>query len=220
MEKKVRIGVIGCGGIANGKHMPAEKRNPASEMVAFCDIIEERAVKAREDFGTPDCAVYTDYKELLKDKSIDAVLVLTPNNAHCEITVAALNAGMSPSVLINCMPTLQVTPTWAPSNIDYHNYGICTLQHATAVSSNTGYVQVAEAIGMDKVIEMAKTVGIDSTINEGLASSLGSSEVSPLDMCEAYSVIASGGVHRNPVAITKIEDRNGNIVYEHEDEPE
>ncbi len=136
------------------------------------------------------------------------------------VLLAALNAGMSPSVLINCMPTLQVTPTWAPSNIDYHNYGICTLQHATAVSSNTGYVQVAEAIGMDKVIEMAKTVGIDSTINEGLASSLGSSEVSPLDMCEAYSVIASGGVHRNPVAITKIEDRNGNIVYEHEDEPE
>ena len=62
MDKKIKIGVIGCGGIANGKHMPAEKKNPASEMVAFCDIIEERAVKAREDFGTPDCAVYTDYK--------------------------------------------------------------------------------------------------------------------------------------------------------------
>ena len=93
MEKKVRIGVIGCGGIANGKHMPAEKRNPASEMVAFCDIIEERAVKARDEYGTPDSAVYTDYRELLKDKSIDAVLVLTPNCAHCEITVAALNAG-------------------------------------------------------------------------------------------------------------------------------
>lgn len=93
MEKKVRIGVIGCGGIANGKHMPAEKRNPASEMVAFCDIIEERAVKAREDYGKPTDAVYTDYRELLKDESIDAVLVLTPNCAHCEITVAALNAG-------------------------------------------------------------------------------------------------------------------------------
>ena len=91
--KKIRIGVIGCGGIANGKHMPAEKRNPASELVAFCDIIEERAVKAKEDFGTKDSAVYTDYRELLKDKSIDAVLVLTPNCAHCEITVAALNAG-------------------------------------------------------------------------------------------------------------------------------
>ncbi len=93
MEKKIRIGVIGCGGIANGKHMPAEKRNPMAEMVAFCDIIEERAIKAREDFGKPEDKVYTDYKELLKDKSIDAVLVLTPNCAHCEITVAALEAG-------------------------------------------------------------------------------------------------------------------------------
>ena len=35
MDKKIRLGVIGCGGIANSKHMPAEKRNPASEMVAF-----------------------------------------------------------------------------------------------------------------------------------------------------------------------------------------
>ena len=93
MENKIRIGVIGCGGIARTKHMPAEKRNPASELVAFCDIIEERALKAREVFGTPDCDVYTDYRQLLQDKSIDAVLVLTPNNAHCEITVAALNAG-------------------------------------------------------------------------------------------------------------------------------
>lgn len=91
--EKVRIGVIGCGGIANTKHMPAEKRNPAAELVAFCDIIEERAVKAREDFGTPECAVYTDYRQLLQDKSIDAVLVLTPNNAHCRITVDALDAG-------------------------------------------------------------------------------------------------------------------------------
>ena len=91
--EKVRIGVIGCGGIANTKHMPAEKRNPAAELVAFCDVVEERALKAREDFGTPECAVYTDYRQLLQDKSIDAVLVLTPNNAHCRITVDALDAG-------------------------------------------------------------------------------------------------------------------------------
>ena len=91
--EKVRIGVIGCGGIANTKHMPAEKRNPAAELVAFCDVVEERALKAREDFGTSECAVYTDYRQLLQDKSIDAVLVLTPNNAHCRITVDALDAG-------------------------------------------------------------------------------------------------------------------------------
>ena len=91
--EKVRIGVIGCGGIANGKHMPAHKANPHSEMVAFCDIIPERAEKAKKDYGTPESKTYTDYKELLKDKSIDAVLVLTHNSEHCHITVDALNAG-------------------------------------------------------------------------------------------------------------------------------
>lgn len=92
-NKILRLGIIGCGGIANGKHMPAEKRNPRAEMVAFCDIIPERAQKAKEEYGTEDSAVYTDYKELLKDETIDAVLVLTHNKEHCRITVDALNAG-------------------------------------------------------------------------------------------------------------------------------
>ena len=92
-NKVLRLGIIGCGGIANGKHMPAEKKNPRAEMVAFCDIIPERAEKAKKDFGTEDSAVYTDYKQLLKDKTIDAVLVLTHNKEHCRITVDALNAG-------------------------------------------------------------------------------------------------------------------------------
>ena len=91
--EKVRIGIIGCGGIANGKHMPALKKIPNAEMVAFCDLIEERAIKAKHDYGTPDAAVYTDYKKLLEDKTIDVVHVLTPNRAHSFITVDALDAG-------------------------------------------------------------------------------------------------------------------------------
>ena len=91
--RKVRIGIIGCGGIANNKHMPALRKIPEVEMVAFCDIVEERAVKAAADYGTPDAKVYTDYKELLKDESIEVVHVLTPNRDHSYITVDALEAG-------------------------------------------------------------------------------------------------------------------------------
>ena len=47
---KVRIGIIGCGGIANGKHMPALKKLPQVEMVAFCDIIEEKRDQGRQGF--------------------------------------------------------------------------------------------------------------------------------------------------------------------------
>ena len=89
----VRVGIIGCGGIANGKHMPALSKLKNVRMVAFCDIIEKKALAAREKYGTPDCAVYTDYKKLLEDKSIDVVHVLTPNRSHSFITVDALEAG-------------------------------------------------------------------------------------------------------------------------------
>ena len=91
--KKLKIGIIGCGGIANGKHMPALKQLPNVEMVAFCDIIVERAEKAKVDYGTPDAKVYENYKELLLDESIDVIHVCTPNRSHSFITVDALDAG-------------------------------------------------------------------------------------------------------------------------------
>lgn len=90
---KLKIGIVGCGGIANGKHMPALSRIPEVEMVAFCDIIEERAQKAAGQYGVEGARVCTDYKELLADASIDVVHVLTPNREHCAITVDALEAG-------------------------------------------------------------------------------------------------------------------------------
>ena len=93
MSETLRIGIIGCGGIANGKHMPALKHQKGVEMVAFCDIIEERALKAAKDYGTPDAKCYTDYKKLLEDKSIDVVHVCTPNKEHSFITIDALEAG-------------------------------------------------------------------------------------------------------------------------------
>ncbi|MCQ2424093.1 MAG: Gfo/Idh/MocA family oxidoreductase, partial [Clostridia bacterium] len=89
----IRVGIIGCGGIANGKHMPSVKALGTVDMVAFCDIIPERAEKAKVQYGTPDAKVYTDYKELLADPSIEAVHVCTPNRSHSFITVDALEAG-------------------------------------------------------------------------------------------------------------------------------
>jgi predicted dehydrogenase len=90
---KVRVGIIGCGGIANSKHMPSLKKLKNVEMVAFCDIIEKRALAAREKFGTEDAFVCADYRKLLEDKTIDVVHVLTPNRSHSFITVDALEAG-------------------------------------------------------------------------------------------------------------------------------
>jgi predicted dehydrogenase len=92
--KKVKIGIIGCGGIANNKHFPALKKNSElNEIVAFCDIVEERAVKAAKEFGAADAKIYTDYKELLANTEVEVVHILTPNVAHAPIAVAAFEAG-------------------------------------------------------------------------------------------------------------------------------
>lgn len=91
--RDVRIGIIGCGGIANGKHMPSLAKLPNVKMVAFCDIIKEKAEAAAKKFGTPDAEVYTDYKELLKDETIEVVHVLTPNKEHSFISIDAMRQG-------------------------------------------------------------------------------------------------------------------------------
>src|SRR5689334_4285112 len=66
VAKKVKIGIVGCGGIAKGKHLPALAKLPNVELVAFCDIINERAVECAEKWGTKDAKVYTKYKDMLK----------------------------------------------------------------------------------------------------------------------------------------------------------
>ena len=90
--KTLNVGVVGCGGIANAKHLPAMKKNGNFNIVAFCDLIEERAVKAKKEFGTSDARVYTDYQNLIQEE-LDAVYVLTPNNAHAPVAIAAMKAG-------------------------------------------------------------------------------------------------------------------------------
>jgi predicted dehydrogenase len=92
-ENVLKVGIIGCGGIANGKHMPGLASVKNAKMVAFCDLVEERAEKAAKEYGTEDAKVYTDYKELLKDENIDVIHVCTPNKSHSFITIDALEAG-------------------------------------------------------------------------------------------------------------------------------
>ncbi|MBR0112833.1 MAG: Gfo/Idh/MocA family oxidoreductase [Clostridia bacterium] len=92
MAEKYRVGLIGCGGIAKGAHIPSYKLERRAEIVAVCDIKKERAEFVRKTFFR-NAAVYEDYKELLKDESIDYVDICTPNYMHSIIAVDALNAG-------------------------------------------------------------------------------------------------------------------------------
>ena len=90
---KIKIGVVGCGGIANQKHFPALKNNgDLNEIVAFCDIIPERAEKACAEYGAEGAKVYEDYHDLLADPEVEVVHICTPNVSHSEIAIAAFEA--------------------------------------------------------------------------------------------------------------------------------
>lgn len=93
MADKLRIGIVGCGGIANGKHMPSLAKLDTIEMVGFCDIVEDRAKQAAEEYGAKGATTTTDYEKLVSDPNIDVVHVCTPNESHARISIAALEAG-------------------------------------------------------------------------------------------------------------------------------
>lgn len=87
---KIKVGVIGCGSIAKHRHIPEHAANENVEIVAFCDIVEERAQEYADQYNAK---AYTSFEELLKNEEVDAVSVCTPNSLHAPISIAALNAG-------------------------------------------------------------------------------------------------------------------------------
>jgi predicted dehydrogenase len=91
---KLRVGIIGLGFIGTAKHLPG-LASVADEVdvVGFCDLVEERASKARQEHGSADAYVTTDWHDIVNDESLDVVHVCTWNVSHREITVAALEAG-------------------------------------------------------------------------------------------------------------------------------
>ena len=88
--KPLKIGLIGTGGIAQ-VHMQALAKTEDIEVVAVCDLVEEKAVRTAETYGVPN--VFVDYHDVLAMDEIEAVSICTWNQAHCAPTVDALHAG-------------------------------------------------------------------------------------------------------------------------------
>ncbi len=86
----MKVGIIGCGNIANNAHIPAYMKNPLVEIAYFCDILPERATAAVAKYGCGKAV--TDYHDVLSDPEVDAISVCTPNNVHPVITMDALKA--------------------------------------------------------------------------------------------------------------------------------
>ncbi len=92
---KLKVGMIGCGAIAEEKHLPALiKLNDKVEVVGFCDVSEDKARSLAEKFNIQNSKIYTDYQKMIADKELNVVHICTPNLFHSPMAVAALDAGM------------------------------------------------------------------------------------------------------------------------------
>ena len=86
----IRVGIIGCGKIAQVRHIPEYAANPAVEVYGFYDINQARTEELAKKYGG---RAFSSYEELLADPTIEAVSVCAANHAHAEISIAALKAG-------------------------------------------------------------------------------------------------------------------------------
>ncbi len=94
-NKKLRIGVIGCGWINAAAHAPTYKKMKNVEVVALCDVIPQQMdLMIGKDFYPDTVKRFDNYKDLIKMEGLDAIDICTPNKFHCEIAVAALEAGL------------------------------------------------------------------------------------------------------------------------------
>lgn len=84
------IGIIGCGKIAQVRHIPEYAENPDAKLVGFYDINQQRAEELAKKYGAK---AYASVEELLADENIDAVSICVANHAHAEVTIKALEAG-------------------------------------------------------------------------------------------------------------------------------
>ena len=86
----VKVGIIGCGKIAQVRHIPEYLDNPNAKLTGLYDLNLQRAKELAEKY---DCKSYESVEEMLADPEIDAVSVCVANHVHAEITIAALKAG-------------------------------------------------------------------------------------------------------------------------------
>lgn len=107
---------------------------------------------------------------------------------------------------------------WTPKN-DGHKYGgFQTLKYALANSTNTVTARLMDKIGPQPVVDLAKKLGIEQEILPVPSIALGTPDLSVYEMVAAYSTFANKGVYNKPVMVTRIEDKNGTVLYQFQPE--
>lgn len=139
------------------------------------------------------------------------------------VYLTALELGYSPTDLILDAPFVldqgEGLPKWKPVNFSKKFYGLMTLRRGVELSKNLMTVRLAQDIGMDKIVDMSKRIGVNDHLAPYLSSSLGAADTRVINMVAAYAVIVNGGKKVPPYMIERIQDRKGRTIYRHEQTP-
>jgi len=137
------------------------------------------------------------------------------------VYTAAMMNGMSPC---DMMTDKAVTwkykegshdKAWSPRNANGYSLGYAvSLKNAFAQSINTIAVQVAQIVGIPEIIKYAHLLGIQTPLDNKPSTCLGSSDVSLLELVNSYGTIVNEGNYHEPIMVTRIEDKDGNMIYE------
>ena len=133
---------------------------------------------------------------------------------------AAIENGIDPNkTYVDCNSPVTIdmgehAQAWTVENYGGHNYGTLSLADAFALSSNTGFARLVTAIGPIRVVDIAHRMGIESDLQSVPSITLGTQGVTVREMAGAYGTIATGGIQHDAVAVEKITDANGKVIFQ------
>jgi penicillin-binding protein 1A len=139
------------------------------------------------------------------------------------IYASAIDHGFTPASIIMDEPVAYpdgAEGEWKPENYDHKFYGPTRLREALAYSRNVVTIKLVEKIGVNNVIDFARTLGFQGEMPRDLTISLGSMSVTPLELALCFTVFASDGMKVKPVAIKYITDSKGRVLESNEPEAE
>ncbi|MBV8074421.1 MAG: PBP1A family penicillin-binding protein [Candidatus Eremiobacteraeota bacterium] len=133
------------------------------------------------------------------------------------VYTAAIDSGIPPTAILYDNPVsypMGDGTIWAPQDDDHRYMGAITMRTALAQSRNIAAVRLAEQIGINRVIEYAKRMGVDEPLEPNLSLALGSSVVSPLDMATGFATLANAGIRITPSPIKLVKDSFGSTILD------
>lgn len=132
------------------------------------------------------------------------------------VYTAAIDNGYSPADEFLNQPFVEINDDgtrWTPHNYDNTVSGYMSLREGLRRSKNLVSIRLIRKITPRLVANYAKRMGISTRIRAVSSLALGTSEVKPIELVAAYGIFSNSGVHVEPIAITKIEDKTGNVIY-------